>query len=92
MRALPTPNAPKAERDSDRVDVLSLLLAARDEDGNGLTDQELRDDLMTLLVAGHDTTATALTWAIYWLHSLPEVKQKCWPSWTQWLTRPTQKR
>lgn len=60
----------------DRVDILSMLLAAHDEDGNGLSDQDLRDELMTLLVAGHETTATALTWAMYWVHSLPEVKQK----------------
>jgi cytochrome P450 len=45
-----------------RDDVLSQLLQARDEDGNQLTDEELRDELMTLLVAGHETTATALAW------------------------------
>jgi hypothetical protein len=44
-------------------DVLSLLLQARDEDGNPLTDAELRDELVTLLVAGHETTATGLAWA-----------------------------
>jgi cytochrome P450 len=43
-------------------DVLSLLLAARDEDGQPLTDEELRDELVTLLVAGHETTATGLAW------------------------------
>jgi cytochrome P450 len=48
--------------------VLSLLLSAKDEEGNGLTDQELRDELITLLFAGHETTATALTAAMYWLH------------------------
>jgi cytochrome P450 family 135 len=42
--------------------VVSLLLAARHEDGKPLTDQELRDELVTLLVAGHETTATALAW------------------------------
>jgi cytochrome P450 family 135 len=45
----------------ERDDVLSLLLAARDEDGQPLTDAELRDELMTLLVAGYETTATALS-------------------------------
>jgi cytochrome P450 len=60
----------------DRTDVLSLLMSACDEVGQPLTDEELRDELMTLLVAGHETTATALTWALYWLHSLPEVKEK----------------
>jgi cytochrome P450 len=48
---------------AERADILSLLLQARDEDGNGMTDEELRDELMTLLVAGHETTATALAWA-----------------------------
>ena len=45
-------------------DVLSLLLAARDEEGRPLTDLELRDELMTLLLAGHETTATALSWTL----------------------------
>jgi cytochrome P450 len=44
-------------------DVLAMLLDARDEQGNGMTDGELRDELMTLLVAGHETTATMLCWA-----------------------------
>jgi cytochrome P450 len=48
-------------------DILSLLLDARDEDGQPMSDQELRDELVTLLVAGHETTATALTWAMRWL-------------------------
>jgi cytochrome P450 family 135 len=45
-----------------REDVLTLLLAARDEQGRGLSDEELRDHLITLLVAGHETTTTALAW------------------------------
>jgi cytochrome P450 len=48
----------------ERADILSLLLQARDEDGEGLSDGELRDELMTLLVAGHETTAAALSWAL----------------------------
>ena len=48
----------------ERDDILSLLLQARHEDGAPMTDVELRDELMTLLVAGHETTATALAWAI----------------------------
>ena len=47
----------------EREDVLSMLLCARDEDGEPMTDGELRDELLTLLVAGHETTATALAWA-----------------------------
>lgn len=66
----------RANPDPDRVDILSLLLVAKDEQGNGLTDQALRDELMELLTTGHETTATALTWAMYWIHFLPEVKQK----------------
>jgi cytochrome P450 len=50
-------------RTPDRDDVLSMLLQARDEDGEAMTDVELRDELMTLLVAGHETTATAIAWA-----------------------------
>jgi cytochrome P450 len=57
-----------SRRDADdlaeRDDILSLLLQARDEDGRPMGDRELRDELMTLLVAGHETTATALSWAI----------------------------
>jgi cytochrome P450 len=48
---------------ADRSDVLSILLQARDEEGKPLTDTELRDELITLLVAGHETTATTLAWA-----------------------------
>ncbi|MBE9015835.1 cytochrome P450 [Chroococcidiopsidales cyanobacterium LEGE 13417] len=59
-----------------RDDILSLLLAARDEAGQPMTDEELRDELLTLLFAGHETTASALAWALYWLDRLPEVKEK----------------
>ena len=52
-------------------DVFSLLLAARDEDGRPMSDQELRDELMTLLTAGHETTATALSWAFERLSRTP---------------------
>ena len=47
----------------ERDDVLSMLLEARHEDGSPMSEQELRDELMTLLVAGHETTATTLAWA-----------------------------
>jgi cytochrome P450 family 135 len=47
----------------DREDILSLLVAARFEDGDSMSDEELRSQLMTLLLAGHETTATALAWA-----------------------------
>ncbi len=62
--------------DATRTDILSLLMAARDEAGQAMTDEELRDELITLLTAGHETTATALTWAFYWIHKNPSVKAK----------------
>ena len=59
--------------DPSRTDILSLMMAAHDETGQPMTDVELRDELMTLLVAGHETTATSLAWAFYWIHHLPTV-------------------
>jgi cytochrome P450 len=62
-------------RGTDTGDVLSILLLARDEEG-GLTDAQVRDEVMTLLLAGHETTANALTWAWYELALHPEVLGK----------------
>jgi cytochrome P450 family 110 len=62
--------------DTSRNDILTLLMSARDEAGEALTDVELRDELMTLLVAGHETTATAITWALYWIHKFPAVRDQ----------------
>jgi cytochrome P450 family 135 len=53
--------------------VFSMLLLARDEDGEAMTDRELRDELVTLLVAGHETTATGLAWAFELLLRRPDV-------------------
>ncbi len=66
----------KAQPDPSRTDILSLMMSARDEAGEPMTDLELRDELMTLLVAGHETTATSLAWAFYWVHHLPQVREK----------------
>jgi cytochrome P450 len=66
----------RAQADGSRDDILSLLLDARDVEGHPLTDGELRDELLTLLVAGHETTATALSWALYWLATRPEVADR----------------
>lgn len=66
----------RRQDDSNRDDILSLLIAARDEAGQPMTDEELRDELLTLLFAGHETTASALAWAFYWVDRLPEVKDK----------------
>jgi cytochrome P450 family 110 len=66
----------RAESGEHRQDILSLLISARYENGEGMSDIELRDELMTMLVAGHETTASALTWAFYWIDQLPEVREK----------------
>ena len=60
----------------NRVDILSLMMAAIDDLGQPMTDQELRDELATLMFAGHETTATALSWALYWIHHQPEIREK----------------
>jgi cytochrome P450 family 135 len=70
-----------AERRADpnlaaRTDVLAMLVRATDEDGRALSDRELRDQLMTLLVAGHDTTATGLSWALERLTRHPAILDK----------------
>jgi cytochrome P450 len=60
----------------ERDDVLSLLLSARDDDGRPMSDEELRDELITVLGAGHETTATGLAWAIERLVRNPQVLAK----------------
>jgi cytochrome P450 len=56
-------------------DLLALLLRARDEDGSRMTDQQLRDETLTLFVAGHETTALVLTYALYLLATHPEQQE-----------------
>ncbi len=68
--------ARRQQENSERTDILSLMLSVQDEEGRALTNQQLRDELLTLLFAGHETTATAMAWALYWLHYLPEVGTK----------------
>ncbi len=60
----------------EREDILSMLLLARDEEGQPLSDQELRDELMTLLLAGHETTASSLSWAFEQLTHRPQTLQR----------------
>jgi len=61
----------------DRGDLLSMLLQAQDEDdGSRMTDRQVRDESMTSFVAGHETTATALTWAWYLVAQHPEVEAR----------------
>jgi cytochrome P450 len=63
----------RLRRAHGRGDLLSILLRARDDQGAGMTDRQLRDEAMTLFLAGHDTTALTLTWAWYLLARHPEV-------------------
>lgn len=62
----------RAQPQLDSDDVLGLMLQARDEQGLPLTDEEVRDELVTLVVAGHETTATALCWAVQCLLEAPQ--------------------
>ncbi|WP_374159937.1 cytochrome P450 [Mycobacterium sp. G7A2] len=61
---------------AERTDALSMLVRASDEDGREMTDRELRDQLITLLLAGHDTTATGLAWALERLSRHPAVLER----------------
>lgn len=65
----------RVQSDSNRKDVLSLLLAARDDAGQSMTDVELRDQLVSLLLLGYETTAGALSWVFYLIHAAPQVLQ-----------------
>jgi len=60
----------------DQGDLLSMLMMATDEDGHGMTDRQLRDEAVTLVLAGHETTANALAWTWYLLSEHPEVESK----------------
>lgn len=59
-----------------RRDLLTLLLSARDEDGSGMSDRQVRDEVLTLFVAGHETTANALAWSLMLLAQHPDVYAK----------------
>jgi cytochrome P450 family 110 len=68
----------RSQPDANRTDILALLISARDPEGHALSNVELRDELITLLFAGHETTASALSWALYWnwIADLPDVRAK----------------
>lgn len=71
----------RERRDSgiDKGDLLSMLLQARDElDGSAMTDEQVRDESLTLFLAGHETTANLLTWTWYLLSQFPEKSAKLW--------------
>ncbi|MFN7210204.1 MAG: cytochrome P450 [Aggregatilineales bacterium] len=63
---------------TDRGDLLSMLLAATDEDGYGMSDQQLRDEVITIFLAGHETTAVTLAWTWALLAQNPEAEAKLW--------------
>jgi cytochrome P450 len=68
-----TRRANGSANETDAVDVLDMLLATRDEDGGGLSDQEVRDQTMSLIAAGYDTTSAGAAWAVYDVARHPEV-------------------
>lgn len=66
----------EGKRDRPDDDVLSLLLSASDERGDPLAEDEIIDQLITFVIAGHETTATSLAWSVYELHRAPETRAK----------------
>ncbi|WP_375772898.1 cytochrome P450 [Archangium gephyra] len=66
----------RAEPSSSKLDLLSLLLTARYEDGSAPSDEVIHDELMALFLAGHAATATTIAWVFYWLHRHPETLAK----------------
>jgi cytochrome P450 len=68
--------AERRARPGDRGDLLSMLMAARDDDGRPMSDRQLRDELITLFLAGHETTALALSWTVFLLARNPPVEER----------------
>jgi cytochrome P450 len=68
--------AARRREGTDSGDLLSMLIQARDESGTGMTDRQLRDEVMTFILAGHETTALALSWTWHLLAQHPEVEEK----------------
>jgi unspecific monooxygenase len=66
----------RANLDPNATDVLTMLLLAKDEDGGCLSDEEMRDELFTLLFAGYDSTASVFSWVFYYVHANPDVKAR----------------
>ena len=67
----------RRQQNTDTGDLLSMLLSARDEEtGQGMDDQQVRDEVITLLIAGHETVSTALTWTWYLLSHYPDVERR----------------
>src|SRR5580765_2729937 len=68
--------AQRRDSGSDSGDLLSILLQAQDEDGKHMTDRQLRDETITLFLAGHETTANTLSWTWWLLAQHPEIEKK----------------
>ncbi len=68
--------AERREDTTEHHDLLSLLLEARDDEGQGMTDQQVRDEAVTIMLAGHETTANALNWTWYLLAQNPDAEAK----------------
>lgn len=66
----------KVEKDLTATDLLSRLIQVQDEDGSTMSDKQLRDEVITILIAGHETTSNALTWTYYLLSHNPQVEKK----------------
>ncbi|XP_076806893.1 cytochrome P450 4F2-like isoform X1 [Clavelina lepadiformis] len=64
-------------RGKNALDFLDILLQTRDEDGKGLSDREIRDEVDTFLFEGHDTTSSGITWSLYNLAKYPALQEKC---------------
>ena len=74
-QSVPEPHKKIDKKTGEKSDILTLLLQARDDSGGAMSDEELHDEIVTLLLAGHETTASAIVWVLYWVHYLPEVQQ-----------------
>lgn len=68
--------AQRRTQHEDKGDLLGMFLAARDEEGNGMSDKQLRDECKTMFLAGHETTALTLSWTLWLLHHHPDAKAK----------------
>jgi cytochrome P450 len=68
--------ASQRDTDGDHGDVLSMLIRSRDEDGSALSDEQVRDEVLTIFLAGYETTANALAWTWYLLSQNPEAEAK----------------
>jgi Cytochrome P450 len=74
-------NQRKSNPETGKGDLLSVLMEARNDRGEGMTDRELRDELMIMFIAGHETTANALSWAFSYIMRNPVVERKLYEEW-----------